>query len=119
MVLIVAGNPHLARIWARHLERQGNAVTVACSEREAVEYMRTNLVEVIVLDMMLREGSAFFVADYASYRQPQAKIVSVTQQSFFSDGSLFQHIPNTAAVIQIDAPPRDLAEIVAYHGRAC
>ena len=27
--------------------------------------------------------------------------------------------PNTAAVIQIDAPPRNLAEIVAYHGRAC
>ena len=119
MILIVAGNPNIARIWARHLERQGNAVTVACSEREAVDYMRDNDVDVIVLDMLLTEGSAFFVADYANYRQPDAKIVSVTQQSFFSDGSLFQHIPNTAAVIQIDAPPRDLAEIVAYHGRAC
>ena len=119
MVLIVVGNPDIARIWARHLERQGNPVTVACSEREAVDYMRDNDVDVIVLDMMITQGSAFFVADYASYRQPEAKIVSVTQRSFFSDGSLFQHIPNTAAVIQIDAPPRDLAEIVAYHGRAC
>ena len=79
MVLIVAGNPHLARIWARHLERQGNAVTVACSEREAVEYMRTNLVEVIVLDMMLREGSAFFVADYAGVNAQCALLSPLVQ----------------------------------------
>ena len=118
MVLIVAENPNIARIWARHLERQGHAVTVTCSEREAVDYMRANDVEVIVLDMMLTEGSAFFVADYASYRQPNAKIVSVTQQSFFSDGSLFQHVPNTAAIVPERTNPNDLAEIVAYHGRA-
>lgn len=72
----------------------------------------------IVLDLMLSKGSAFSVADYASYRRPGTKIVFVTKTSFFSDGSLFRHVPNTAAILQEDAPPSDLAAIVAYHGRS-
>ena len=118
MILIVAENPDLARIWARHLERQDWDVVVATSASNAVDRIREANVDVIVLDLMLASGSAFSVADYASYRRPSAKIVYVTRSSFFSDGSLFQHSPNTAAIIQEDASPSDLAEIVAYHGRA-
>ncbi len=83
-----------------------------------MSYLRTASADVIVLDLLLAEGSAFAVADFASYRQPKAKIVFVTRSSFFSDGSLFSHIPNTAAVLQEQTPPTDLAAIVAYHGRA-
>lgn len=119
MILILAGNPDLANIWARHLERQNQAVVVTTSETDAVSFIRDNPVQVIVLDLMLENASAFTVADYVSYRRPQTRIVFVTRASFFSDGSLFRHIPNTAAIIQEDAPPSDLAEIVAYHGRAC
>jgi CheY-like chemotaxis protein len=118
MILIVAGNPDLAWVWARHLERQGQDVVVTTSAQDAVEVIRETKVDVIVLDLMLSDGNPFSVADYASYRRPGAKIVFVTRTNFFSDGSLFRHVPNTAAILQQDAPPSDLAEIVAYHGRA-
>lgn len=119
MILIVAGNPDLAGVWARHLERQKETVTSVRTAQEAVDFLRDNTVKVIVLDLMLDRAGAFSVADYASYRQPFSRIVFVTRKSFFSDGSIFQHIPNTAAILQEDAPPSDLAEIVAYHGRVC
>lgn len=119
MILILAENPNLANVWARHLERQKHAVIVTSEETEAIETIRDNDISVIVLDLMLQSGSAFSVADYVSYRSPSTKIVFVTKTRFFSDGSLFKHVPNTAAIIQENAPPSDLAEIVAYHGRAC
>lgn len=119
MILILTDNPSLAGIWARHLERQKHAVVVTTDESEAIEVVRDNDVSVIVLDLMLRNSTAFSVADYVSYRSPRTKIVFVTKNRFFADGSLFRHVPNTAAIIQEDAPPSDLAEIVAYHGRAC
>lgn len=119
MVLIVAENAGLARIWARHLERQGQNVVLSTMANEAIELIRENEFGVILLDLMLERGSAFMVADYASYRRPQAKIVFVNRTSFFSDGSLFQHSPNAVAIVGQNAPPNDLAEIVAYHGRAC
>jgi CheY-like chemotaxis protein len=118
LILIVASNANLSRIWARHLRRQGEDVIVLQSQNEAVTYLRGGTADVIVLDLMLEEGSAFAIADFASYRQPEARIVFVTRSSFFSDGSLFNHIPNTAAVLQEQTPPNDLAAIVSYHGRS-
>lgn len=119
MILIVASNPDLSRVWGRHLERQGEVVEILSSQNEAVDYLYEHTAEVIVLDLMLRNGSAIAIADFASYRRPNARIVFVTNNTFFSDGSLFTHIPNTAAILQEQTPPTDLAAIVAYHGRAC
>lgn len=118
MVLIVASNSGLSRIWARHLRRQGLDVIVLRSQSEAVTFLRSVTPDVIVLDLMLEDGSAIAVADFASYRHPDARIVFVTRSTFFSDGSLFAHIPNAAAILQEQTPPNDLAAIVAYHGRA-
>ena len=117
MILIVAGNPELTRIWARHLERQGLDATVRASQTDAVAWLQDNEVEVVLLDLMLERGSAIAVADFVSYRHPNARVVFTTRDRFFSDGSLFNHIPNTAAILQEHTPPTDLAEIVAYHDR--
>lgn len=118
MILIVASNPSLSELWARHLRRQNQNVHVVTSQDEAVDFICENKAEVLVLDVMLEDGSAIAIADFASYRQPDTRIVFVTRNSFFSDGSLFRHIPNTAAIIPERTNPTDLAEIVAYHGRA-
>ena len=118
VVLIVANNPHLARIWARHLERQGSSVTVVHGQADATDFMRVHNVDVIVLDLNLEDGSALAIADYASYRRPSARIVFVSNSTFFSDGSIFKHIPNAAAMVPEQTPPNDLAAIVEYHGWA-
>lgn len=118
VILIVAHNPDLAGIWASHLERRGQKTSVVGSQEEAISYLRGNAVEVIVLDLLLEDGSPIAIADYASYRWPTSKIVFVTNRTFFSDGSIFNHIPNTAAILADATPPKDLAAIVEYHGRA-
>ncbi|WP_172300203.1 response regulator transcription factor [Pseudoruegeria sp. HB172150] len=117
-VLIVESEPELADMWSRHLRRQGAAVLAAHSEAEAVSALENNLVEVIVLDLVLENGSAFAVADYASYRQPKARVIFVTGTSFFSDGSIFRHIPNACAFLPSSIPPEDLAVLVDHYGEA-
>ncbi len=118
MILIVASNSELSQIWASHLERQGHGVHVVTSQEQAAEFLCSEEPDVLVLDVMLEDGSAIATADFASYRRPNTRIVFVTRSTFFADGSLFQHIPNTAAIIPERTNPNDLAEIVAYHGRA-
>lgn len=118
MILIVASNAELAAIWGQHLERHGHEVHVVPSQDEAVDFLCDHAPEVLVLDVMLNDGSVIATADFASYRRPETRIVFVTRSSFFADGSLFRHIPNTAAIIPEKTQPADLAEIVNYHGRA-
>ena len=115
-VLIVEPDPNLGEIWGAHLRRMGADVVVAQSQQGAIEALRTNLVTVIVLDLMIDHGSAFAIADYASYRHPEAKVIFVTNTTFFSDGSIFRHIPNACAFVQSETPPEDLAAMVEHYG---
>jgi DNA-binding response OmpR family regulator len=114
-VLIVETDSGLAGVWSRHLERLGCEVQVAASQEAAVAGLQQYAVDVIVLDLMLDQGSAFAVADFASYRQPEARVVFVTRSTFFSDGSIFSHIPNACGFFRIDTPPEDLAAIVRHY----
>lgn len=115
-VLIVEGNPDLARVWRRHLERHGCDVILTHSQEEAIEALRAEKVNIIVLNLVLEVGSAFAIADFASYRLPDAKVIFVSNTSFFSDGSIFQFIPNACAVMPTEMPPEDLSALVDHYG---
>ncbi|MEP2640380.1 response regulator [Roseobacter sp.] len=115
-VLIVESQDDLARIWQRHLERMGIIVSRACDQADAIHQLSSRCSDVIILDLVLNEGSALAVADYASYRQPDAKVIFVTNTSFFSDGSIFSHVTNACAFVQSATPPEDLAAMVEHYG---
>lgn len=116
LVLIVEGNPDLGWVWRRHLERRGCQVTLATNQDDAVEAIRTTEVDIIVLNLILEDGSAFAIADFASYRRPGTKIIFTTNSKFFSDGSIFQHIPNACAMMPSELPPDDLSALVEHYG---
>ncbi|MGR3614906.1 MAG: response regulator transcription factor [Paracoccaceae bacterium] len=114
-VLIVEDNLDLGWLWKRHLERQGGLVTLVGSQEEAIAALFGSAFSIIVLDLILASGSALAVADFASYRRPEARIIFVTNTSFFSDGSIFAHSPNACAYIQSGTPPEDLAAMVEHY----
>ncbi len=114
--LIVNSDAELARLWQRTIQRSGARVTVARSQNRAIGVLQTTAIDIIVLDLALERGSALAVADFAGYRQPDCVIVPVTSATFFSDGSVFKHIPNTCASIRASTPPDDVAAIVEHYG---
>lgn len=118
MILIVASDAGLSTIWARHIRRHGFEVTTVRSQAEAVDIMTHESPRAIVMDLGLEEGSPIAIADFASYRCPEARVVFVSRDSFFSDGSLFKLMPNAAAHVGAMTPPDDLAAIVEHYAAA-
>ncbi|MBU2866191.1 response regulator [Pacificibacter marinus] len=116
-VLIVESNPDLGIVWQRHLERHGVSVECTLGQASAIEYLQLNSVDLIVLDLVLEDGSAFAVADYANYRYPDTPVIFVTNSTFFSDGSIFQHMANARAFITSEVDPADLTAMVEHYGR--
>ncbi|GGH38937.1 Response regulator receiver domain-containing protein [Cribrihabitans marinus] len=114
-VLIVESNPDLGLLWQRHLERQGAEVERASSQEGAILSLYGESFDIIVLDLVLEYGSALAVADFASYRRPEARVIFVTNTSFFSDGSIFAHSPNACAYLPSGTPPEDLAAMVEHY----
>lgn len=115
-VLIVHSNLHLGALWKRHLERLEADVTYVQTGEQALHLIEITRFDVIVLDLVLSECSALTVADLAQFRQPEANVVFVTDTTFFSDGSIFNHSANARAFIETTTPPRDLAAIVHHYG---
>ena len=62
--------------------------------------------EALVLDMELAEGEAIAVADFATYRNPDLPIIAVTARGFFSDGAIFELVPNARGLLRAPLRPR-------------
>lgn len=90
-------------------------VTCALGQEEAIAHLTDNETDIIIQDLVLDQGSALAIADYANYRQPEARVIFVTNTSFFSDGSIFAHSANARAFVQSNTPPEDLAAMVAHY----
>ena len=83
IVLIVEPCPDLGRLWKRHVERQGAEVHLVQGQDAAFDLLRTLAIDMIVLDLVLKQGSALAISDYASYRRPKAQVIFVTNTTFF------------------------------------
>lgn len=118
-VLIVQGDTDLAGAWSCQLRSNGAEVIVADSQESATRLLHDAAVDVIVLDLMLTEGSALAVADFASYRRPGCRVVFVTDSPVFSDGSIFRHCANACAFLPTATAPADLAAMVEHYGARC
>ncbi len=117
-VLIVQSSPELGLLWQRHLQRCGMHVDVVESQEDATAALCRRAPDIIILDLVLRYGSALAVADFANYRCPHTQVIFVTNTRFFSDGSIFAHATNACAFVQSCTPPEDLAAMVEHYGTA-
>ena len=73
-VLIVESKRHLAELWRRALERLGAHVDIASSQDQAADMVAAEIYHIVVLDLILDEGSAFAVADFMNYLHPVAQV---------------------------------------------
>ncbi|MGB0659529.1 MAG: hypothetical protein ACPGNV_05050 [Mangrovicoccus sp.] len=113
-VLIVVSNKDLGILWQRYLERGGKHVTLVTTQDDAVAELASRRYAVVVLDLHLEEGSALAVSDYASYRHPNLRVLVVTRDRFFSDGSIFMHSANACALVKEDMRLDDLDAMVEH-----
>ena len=114
-ILIVESNTDLSDIWAGHLQRQGAEVVILPDADKAIEWLRTETVDVVVANLIQRAGSALALADVIAWRSPDTSVVFVTDTTFFSDGSIFAHAQNACAYVPSGTKPEDLAAMVEHY----
>ncbi|MBM1221958.1 response regulator [Ponticoccus sp. SC2-23] len=114
-VLIVESCKELATVWGRHLERLGAEVAQAHDADSAIDLIRKEDFDVLVLNLVLDEGSALAVSDFVEYRSPGTSVIFVTDTTFFSDGSIFSMTSNARALVRSGAPPEDIAAMVEHY----
>lgn len=115
-VLIVESSAELGRAWGAGMEEAGHRVSLVQTARAALDVLGHGEVHMIVLSLVLQDGSPFAVSDYACYRWPAARVIFVTRSGAFWDGSIFLHAQNACAFLPASTPPADLASLVEHYG---
>ncbi|MGB3407529.1 MAG: hypothetical protein WBA67_08540 [Jannaschia sp.] len=98
-------------------ERDFRAET-ARSQSEAVAAMFELTPAVVLIDLGLLDGSPLAVADFASYRHPDARVIFVSDTAMFSDGSIFNHFPNVHAHVAHGMSEPDMVALLSHHAGA-
>ena len=114
-VLIAQQESDLGGLWKRSLERAGAEVDLVADAEEAVRALNAAPYGVLIVTLSLQENGALAVADYAAYRRPDARVIFVTNSTFFSDGSIFRHAANAATMVPEDTPPEDLVALAEHY----
>lgn len=114
-ILIVESSEELATIWSRHLERLGARVFCTHDADSAIDLIRTETFDALIINLILKDGSALAVSDFVEYRCPGTAVVFVTDTTFFSDGSIFALTPNARALVRSGTPPEDIAAMVTHY----
>jgi len=113
-VLIVEAQESLGKLWQNFLKRQGFDVALAVSQKDAIDSLRFDQWDVLVIDLMLPNSSVLAISDFASYKNPDISIIVVSASSFFSDGSIFELLPNARGFMNQPIEPDDLAAVVDH-----
>ena len=117
-VLIVESGAEIAEVWRRHLSRAGHDVRVAHSADAGVARLTAEPFGIVILNVLVDGESALSIADYARFRNPDSRVIFVSESSFFSDGSIFGLVPNARAMVPAHTPPEDLTALVEHYGQA-
>lgn len=114
-VLLVQNNQDLSNLWSDFLRRNGVEVVQAATQSEAVDHINFDTFDALILDLVLPDGGAIAISDLATYRQPDVPIIAVTSTSFFSDGSIFELIPNARSLMRTSLRPDDLVAVLDHY----
>ncbi|MEM6375210.1 MAG: response regulator [Pseudomonadota bacterium] len=117
-VLIVENDQDLGELWRRHLERSGNRVTLRLDQASAIDELQQSKFDIVILNVVLRGGSAFVITDVVRQNQSETPVIFVNNTSFFADGSIFALSPNARASVRPDTPPEDLTAMVEHFAKS-
>ena len=115
-ILIVASTAELGRLWQRHLARRGGMVDLADRVAAAEALIARKAYQVVIIDIHADDGEVLPLTDLIGFRWPETRVILITRDGFFSDGSVFGLGANVHAMLSPDVPPDDLVALVEYHG---
>ncbi|MEL6236348.1 MAG: response regulator [Pseudomonadota bacterium] len=116
-VLIVEQNADLGRIWSRFLHREGIEAELVADADAAMAALDAAQYDALVLQMGLPDAQALIVSDYATFRDPDLPIITVSNGDFFSGGAVFELVPNARTMLSMPPRPDDLAALIAHYAR--
>lgn len=116
--LVVEDDDALAMALTDCVESLGHMPFRARTVVEAFELLRTEKMQLLLLDYCLPDGNSLPLSDYAAATCPNVRTILLTGSSVFPRGESGQMAPGIDWVLRKPVPLQDVAALVDYASRA-
>lgn len=113
-ILIIENQKALVQKLQPFLEQKGAVIAHATSREEAASFLIGLSFDVILIDSQFDNGKALGIAELADFRQPEAKMIFMSDSTIFSDGSIYRQFSNLCSYLPRSTHPQDIAMLVEY-----
>lgn len=113
-LLILEENEHLRSLWSSAITSSEIEVVTASNLSQAQAAVFYDKFDIIIMNVQMDRNRALMLSDMATFRNPDVSIICVSNDSFFSDGTLFDLIPNVRSVVTHAVKPQDLGAMVRH-----
>ena len=96
------------------IECAGHEVLACGTIKEALDVLRTNEVDLLVIDLLIGDTNSLGLAQYAGYAAPLADIILVTGSQRFAKGEVLSEYPGINWVLRKPLPVSDLEAFVSH-----
>ena len=94
LVLVLEDDAGLRFAFSEALEDAGHQVLPAADPDAAIAFLKRQVPDVLLLDLMIGGSYSTDVANYAAFAAPNAHVVYVTGSGLFPKGELFDMCQN-------------------------
>ena len=112
--LIVEDNELLRVDLRLQMHGLGYDCVEAASTSDALYYMKTHSFDLLLLDLLVKDGSSLSLVDYLQVTGSTATIIMITGSGAFPHGEHTRMAPRIDYVLRKPVNPRDLTALVEY-----
>ena len=113
-ILIYEETRTIGLVWKRFLTRFNFEVFLSSQINDAAEILSQGGIDTFIVDASTGMRAVATLSDLASFSNPDISIIAVTSGRFFTDGAIFNLVPNLRSCVTTDIAPDDLAAMVEH-----
>ncbi|MEO0667057.1 MAG: response regulator [Pseudomonadota bacterium] len=114
LVLVLEDDAGLRFAFSEALEDAGHQVLPAADPDAAIAFLKRQVPDVLLLDLMIGGSYSTDVANYAAFAAPNAHVVYVTGSGLFPKGELFDMCQNARLILRKPVDLRELTDLVSH-----
>lgn len=114
LVLVLEDDAGLRFAFSEALENEGHSVLSAGDPDSAIAFLKRQVPDVLLLDLMIGDGYSTDVANYAAFAVPDAHVIYVTGSGLFPKGELFDMCRNARMILRKPVNLRELTDLVTH-----
>lgn len=96
------------------IECAGHDVLECGTIKEALDALRNNNVDLLIIDLLIGDTNSLGLAQYAGYAAPWADIILVTGSQRFAKGEVLSEYPGINWILRKPLPVSDLEAFVSH-----